>query len=324
VANPESPHGKGYRPLTSAAASEQTDRRVAIAGLVLGLVLAAGCGGDAESASSTTEMTDGSSAEVTLTESTDESIAATTQSSAVSDVLANPTIEGLFEVDDEGRRLNLTCWGEGSPTVVLEAGHPDGAGISDFGERGAAFTRAVAANTRVCAYGRAGWDGSDPAPNEPRTADDVIDDLHNVLGAAGVEGPHVMVGSSFGGMVSTYYAATHPEDVAGVVLLDVPAPDANLSVAMIPEIAWDHPTNLEHLDILPEFEGRFANDPVTFPAPLIVVTASQGASDKEDQAIWLEASPDARQIELDGGHEIYLDDPDGAAAEVLAMVQSQQ
>jgi len=63
---------------------------------------------------------------------------------------------------------------------------------------------------------------------------------------------------------------------------------------------------------------------VTFPAPLIVVTASQGASDKEDQAIWLEASSDARQIELDGGHEIYLDDPDGAAAEVPAMVQSQQ
>ena len=43
----------------------------------------------------------------------------------------------------------------------------------------------------------------------------------------------------------------------------------------------------------------------------------------EDQAIWLEASPDSRQVELDGGHEIYLDDPDGAAAEVLALVDQQ-
>ncbi|HEX2404445.1 MAG TPA: alpha/beta hydrolase, partial [Acidimicrobiia bacterium] len=249
----------------------------------------------------------------------------TTQTTAPSaeDPLTSPTIEGLYEIDDGGRRLNLTCWGEGSPTVVLEAGHPDGAGISDFGGRGAAFTRALAAETRVCAYGRAGWDGSDPAPNEPRTADDVIDDLHNLLGAAGVDGPYVMVGSSFGGMVVTYFAATYPEDVVGVVLLDVPAPDATLSVALIPEIAWDHPTNLEHLEIVPEFERRFANDPVSFPAPLAVLTATRGASDVEDQAIWLDASPDAHQIELDGGHEIYLDDPDSAASEVLALVRLQ-
>lgn len=119
-----------------------------------------------------------------------------------------------------------------------------------------AFTSALAEETRVCAYGRAGWDGSDPAPDEPRTADDVIDDLHNLLGAAEVVGPYVLVGSSFGGMVMTYYAATYSDDVVGMVLLDVPAPDASLSVDQIPEIAWDHPTNLEHLDIVPEFEGR--------------------------------------------------------------------
>jgi hypothetical protein len=32
-------------------------------------------------------------------------------------------------------------------------------------------------------------------------------------------------------------------------------------------------------------------------------------------------SPDARQVELTGGHEIYLDDPAGAAAEVLELVR---
>jgi hypothetical protein len=77
---------------------------------------------------------------------------------------------------------------------------------------------------------------------------------------------------------------------------------------------------LEHLDIVPEFEGRFANEPVTFPAPLTVITAAQGFSGMEDQATWLAASPDGRQVELDGGHEIYLDDPEGAAAEVIALV----
>jgi pimeloyl-ACP methyl ester carboxylesterase len=308
------------------------NRRLTIAVLVVTLTVVGACGDGADpgAATPTTDATvTTTDATVTTTDATvtttDVTVTTTAQTTASTtlDPLASPTIEGLYVVDDGGRRLNLTCWGEGSPTVVLEAGHPDGAGITDFGGRGAAFTRALAAETRVCAYGRAGWDGSDPAPNEPRTADDVIDDLHNLLGAAGVDGPYVMVGSSFGGMVSTYYAATYPDDVVGVALLDVPAPDANLSVAMIPEIAWDHPTNLEHLDIVPEFEGRFANDPVTFPAPLAVVTASQGASSPEDQAVWLVASPDAHQVELEGGHEIYLDDPDGAASEVLALVQGQ-
>ena len=254
--------------------------------------------------------------------STGTTTAPTTASSAP-DVLASPVIEGLYGVDEDGRRLNLTCWGEGSPTVILEAGHPNGAGVSDFGVIGTEFTRAVADETRVCAYDRAGWGGSDPAPNEPRTADDAIGDLHALLESAGVEPPYVMVGSSFGGFVATYYAATYADEVVGVVLLDVPAPDATLTAALIPEIAWDHPTNLEHVDAGPEFENRFANDPVSFPASLTVVTATQGFSDMEDQAIWLEASPDSRQVELDGGHEIYLDDPDGAAAEVLALVHQQ-
>ena len=43
----------------------------------------------------------------------------------------------------------------------------------------------------------------------------------------------------------------------------------------------------------------------------------------EDQAIWLEASPDAHQLEIDGGHENYLEEPDGAAAVVLALVERQ-
>jgi len=131
----------------------------------------------------------------------------------------------------------------------------------------------------------------------------------------------VLAGSSFGGMIVSYFAERFPDDVSGVVLLDVPAPSATLSVEEIPEIAWDHPANPEHVDIGPEFENRFANDPVSFPAPLVVVTAAQGETDVEDQSVWLESSPDSRQVELTGGHEMYLDDPAGAAAEVLELVR---
>ncbi len=213
----------------------------------------------------------------------------------------------------------MTCWGTGSPTVVLVGGHPSD-GIADF--EGTEFTRLLASETRTCAYSRSGYRGSDPAPNEPRNADDVITDLKELLAAADIDGPFLLVGSSFGGMIVTYYAARHPDDVAGVVLLDVPPPSASLTLAEIPELAWDHPENPEHVDVIPEFEGRFARERLPIEATLTVVTATAGDGGTEQQAIWLEISPDATQVELTGGHDIYLDDPVGSAAEVLKLVDA--
>jgi pimeloyl-ACP methyl ester carboxylesterase len=128
-----------------------------------------------------------------------------------------------------------------------------------------------------------------------------------VLEASGVEGPYVLVGASFGGMIVTYYASQYPDEADGVVLLDVPAPTDELTLKEIPEIAWDHPENPEHFDIIPEFEGRFARNPVPFDAPLIVVTATNGQSSVKDQRFWLKLSPNAEQVELNGGHDIWLD-----------------
>lgn len=235
--------------------------------------------------------------------------------------LPGAVIDGRFPVADDGRQLALSCWGEGSPIVVLEDGHPsEQGGRFQFGRTGGAFLNALLAHTRVCAYDRAGYAASDPAPLEPRTADDVIGDLHALLAAAEIAGPYVLVGSSFGGMIVTYYAARHPEDVAGVVLLDVPAPTDTLTLEEIPELAWDHPLNPEHVDVIPEFESRFANERLPIQAPLTVITASDGQSSAEDQSIWLELNPAATQVQLVGDHDIYLSDAAGVAVEVVKLL----
>jgi pimeloyl-ACP methyl ester carboxylesterase len=116
-------------------------------------------------------------------------------------------------VDIGGRKLNLYCLGQGEPTVVFEAGGFD-----------AAFTwalvqPAVAARTRACSYDRAGLGYSDPSPRPPTPAN-VIEDLHALLGHGGIKGPVVLVGHSLGGFNMKLYAATYPEDVAGLVLID--------------------------------------------------------------------------------------------------------
>jgi hypothetical protein len=284
---------------------------VALAALAVGI---AACGGGAQPASSGADDTPspGSS-------SAGASDAAA--SAAPSSTMALDPGRQAFAVAEEGRRLVLLCEGEGTPTVILEDGHPSETGGIDRFRTGPIWDDLVS-HTRVCAYDRAGYGDSDPAPNEPRTADDVVDDLQALLAAAGEEGPFVLVGSSFGGFIVSYYAAREPDDVVGVVLLDVPAPTDTLTLEEIPEIAWDHPANPEHVDVISEFETRFARNPEPIQAPLTIITASGGQSDVEDQAFWFQINPDATQIELTGGHDIDLDNPTGVVAEILAIVDA--
>jgi pimeloyl-ACP methyl ester carboxylesterase len=44
--------------------------------------------------------------------------------------------------------------------------------------------------------------------------------LDQLLQSAGVDGPYLMVGHSFGGLVARIYSARHPQNIAGLVLVD--------------------------------------------------------------------------------------------------------
>ena len=234
------------------------------------------------------------------------------------DVMSEPSLDGSFPVGEADRSLAITCWGEGSPTIILEAGHPS-SGLEQFGQLGRSLVTELATETHTCAYDRAGYGRSDPAPEEPRDLDDVTDDLHALLEAAAIDGPYILVGSSFGGFIVTYYAHRFPKDIDGVVLLDVPAPSAELTLQEAPELAWDDPSNPEHVDVVPEFENRLATERFPFDAPLVVITATAGQSDMANQGFWLEWSADSRQVEIEGGHTVYEDSPEAVAQEILTL-----
>jgi pimeloyl-ACP methyl ester carboxylesterase len=112
-----------------------------------------------------------------------------------------------------GYRLHINCVGQGSPTVVLDAGS---GGMSAQWVR---VQREVSGTTRVCAYDRAGMGWSEMGP-VPRDARQITGELHTLLGKAGIKGPYVLVGHSFGGMYMQTYAARYPDEVAGVALVD--------------------------------------------------------------------------------------------------------
>ena len=116
-------------------------------------------------------------------------------------------------VDIGGRNIHLHIQGEGNPTVIFESG------VAGSSPDWALVAPEVAKFTRVVSYDRAGLCWSDTT-DAPPTARSAVEDLHKALDAKGVEGPFILVGHSLGGMLVRMFYYLHPEDVAGLVLVD--------------------------------------------------------------------------------------------------------
>ena len=130
-------------------------------------------------------------------------------------------------IDVGGHRLHLSCTGSGSPTVVLEPGA--GKMSSTLGW----IAPAVARDTRVCVYDRAGRGWSEPA-DAPQDGLQIATDLHTLLQRGQVPGPYVLAGHSFGGLYVLTFAARYPDEVAGMVLIDSTAPASGVPAVASP------------------------------------------------------------------------------------------
>ena len=245
---------------------------------------------------------------------------------------ASGDFAGLVDIGG-GRHIYLECRGHGSPTVLLEAGSGNNADVWDTialaSDSGAtAVLPGVAAFTRVCAYDRPGTmldadhrSRSDPAPM-PRTAADAVADLHALLDAAGVSGPYVLVGHSLGGIIVRLYAATYPQEIAGVVLIDVSHEEqyARWEAELGPE-QWaelqqqvlsgpeDDP-DLERMD----FEASFAQlreaataHPLP-PLPLVVLTPGVSTNNLAPPEMRAALPPDFPWGALEAVHQALQDE----------------
>lgn len=123
-----------------------------------------------------------------------------------------PTPPGrMVNIDD--RKLHLNCAGEGSPTVILEAGLGDSSLVWTL------VQPQLATMARVCSYDRAGTAWSHDAGPQHGLSH-AADDLDRLLKSSGERSPYLLVGHSWGGWLITVYARRHLENVAGIVLVD--------------------------------------------------------------------------------------------------------
>lgn len=110
-------------------------------------------------------------------------------------------------------QMHIVCVGEGSPTVILQAG---ATAESLWWYR---VQNQLAAYTQVCAYDRPGMGWSDPVqgPRDPTT---INAELHSLLEQAEVPAPYLVVGHSYGSILTRIFAAQYPDTVVGAVLVD--------------------------------------------------------------------------------------------------------
>jgi pimeloyl-ACP methyl ester carboxylesterase len=151
---------------------------------------------------------------------------------------------GLFDVGD-GRKLFLDCQGAGGPTVFIIPGKGSYAEAWNYvvppndpirsspydiitqaklAPSPDAVQPTIAKTTRVCAYDRPNTrpDGSDRSTEvpQPHGVQQDVDDLVALLGASQLQGPFVFVAHSYGGLIADLLARTHPDLVAGLVMVD--------------------------------------------------------------------------------------------------------
>jgi pimeloyl-ACP methyl ester carboxylesterase len=121
-------------------------------------------------------------------------------------------------VDIGGYKRHIYCIGQGSPTVILDAG------LGDSFISWHKVQPEIAKFTRVCSYDRAGIGYSDSSPR-PRTGKTFAEELHGLLQSAAVPSPYILAGHSMGGFDVRLYTSLYRSEVAGMVLVDSSHPE---------------------------------------------------------------------------------------------------
>ena len=127
----------------------------------------------------------------------------------------NPVPGAIFSIT--GKDMHIDCTGSGGPTLVLE--HAASASYMLWRR----VQPQLSTITQVCSYDRAGHGWSAKRDN-PRDAEVIVHELHELLDKAGVRRPFIYVGHSAGGLYVRQYAREYPNELAAAALIDASSP----------------------------------------------------------------------------------------------------
>jgi pimeloyl-ACP methyl ester carboxylesterase len=237
--------------------------------------------------------------------------------------------EGTFDLPN-GRSLYIECRGSGSPTIVFEVGLKEPRSDVSY------VQDTLARKYMACSYDRANNGQSGKAPT-PRTAGDVVNDLHQLLETAEVPGPYVLAGSSIGGFFVQLYGRRYSDEVVGVIAMN-PEPPADQVVERIHPLPGftkevreedraylrgENPEGINWFASSEELEKAPLPPPIPFAIPFEMLL-SKKVPGCEGDPLCLKSYDTYVEIErevaqqwpqssirkVDAGHVIFLDKPD--------------
>jgi pimeloyl-ACP methyl ester carboxylesterase len=237
--------------------------------------------------------------------------------------------------------VEMASTGSGPYTVIFESGF--GTGYSVWKK----VVPDVARSARVLVYSRAGIGKSDARP-EAQTPERRTIELEQLIAAAKLKPPFILVGHSYGGYLIRLFAARHPEQVAGMVFVDPSMERFNAELRKVDaaKLAQD----LSYIDTLTPasykaeaklvdqaFEAAALLPPLALPdVPAVVLTSTMVREKPEffmhtvaAVAVWRslhdqlfrQFSSGSHVVTASSGHNIHLEEPalvSGAIEQVMA------
>lgn len=219
-------------------------------------------------------------------------------------------------VNFKGRNIEIVDAGDGPTTVVFEAGLGD-----DWRHWNRVASR-ISEDTRVFAYSRPGYGDSD-ATTTPRDPGHIVEELRELLASQDIPPPYILVGHSNGGTYMELFARSHPEEVAGLVLVDSRPGDflaeceaAGLDQCGVPSSIVEAKGGVFAAEYTafaeaPE-EMAAAGTFGSYPVRLMTATRRAGKS-RERVALWAsmhaalaDEAEDGAQLHVRGGHYLQV------------------
>ena len=249
--------------------------------------------------------------------------------------VGTPDLAGRFDVG--GHELAIECRGATGPVMVLETGS---------GSPGATWLRSdfitlLDQRYRRCIYDRANLGASDDV-DTPRTSATAATELHALLHAAGLPGPYVLVGRSFGGYNVRLFASMYPDEVADLVLVESLTPEFHAGMKdLLDAMQWASEASFNKqvewpLDIIASGPLVAAADLPDLPLLVIAATESHTGDPAwpeawpaealndlwmEEQVTLAESVASGRLVVFEGGdHNLFLTEPKRLAEEINAFL----
>ncbi|MBB4844584.1 pimeloyl-ACP methyl ester carboxylesterase [Paucibacter oligotrophus] len=228
------------------------------------------------------------------------------------------------------REIELVAQMAEGPVVVFENG------LGGRMEWWSKVLPRIAEETAVFAYNRPGYGNSSPVQT-PRDGQSIVDELRQLLQSQGLQPPYVLVGHSLGGLYMQLFARKYPQDVAALVLVDSTHPqqlegagaleNQSLFVRSALKLLITG-TARQELELLKRSGEQVLGLPTVTGIPVFILSAKADPSDNSEAAQFARQKraelatlyPGARQIWVEGGHAIPIENPDAVIAAIQAAL----